>query len=235
MPLPPVPVDSDETPNSVLQSTFYNQVERNDVRLEVLEKAGNLQTNDIIVQTVTNGDTTHVPSGDAVFDYVATELVALLTGSVTDGDTTHAPTSNAVFDALVALLTSSVTNGDTTHAPTSDAVFDAIAAATAGVPVVTAWIAVSFSNSWVDYGSGYQVAQYRKNGDVVELRGLIKNGTLGSSAFTLPVGFRPPATIEFGTSLSVSYIDINTTGTFVPTGGSNAQCNLDGIAFSITT
>jgi hypothetical protein len=33
--------------------------------------------------------------------------------------------------------------------------------------------------------------QYRKNGDLVELRGFIAGGTIGAPAFILPVGFRP--------------------------------------------
>jgi len=49
-----------------------------------------------------------------------------------------------------------------------------------------------FTNSWVNYSIGYhQEAQYRRIGDVVELRGMIKSGTIGSAALTLPVGFRP--------------------------------------------
>ncbi len=73
----------------------------------------------------------------------------LITQTITDGDIDHAPSSDAVFDALADieasvtdLLTQSVTDGDTTHAPSSDAVYDAIQAATAGavfdanIPVV---------------------------------------------------------------------------------------------------
>jgi hypothetical protein len=67
-----IPVPSSEPANAVTQSTFYNQIVRDGERVAVLEKSGNLQTNDILVQSVTNGDTTHAPSGDAVFDALAT-------------------------------------------------------------------------------------------------------------------------------------------------------------------
>lgn len=61
----------------------------------------------------------------------------------------------------------------------------------------TGWTAVTFQNSWANYGGAFQTAQYRRVGDIVELRGLVRNGTAGTSIFTLPAGFRPPATQIF--------------------------------------
>jgi hypothetical protein len=61
----------------------------------------------------------------------------------------------------------------------------------------TAWTAVTYANSWVDYGGGYQGVQYRKNGDNVEIRGAMKNGNSLTTCFTLPSGFRPPASSIF--------------------------------------
>lgn len=122
--MPSVPVSSEEPANSVLQSTFWDDIVSVAQRTGVLEKAANLQSNDILVQTVTNGDATHAPSSDAVFDFVADALSDFLATTVVDGDTTHAPTGNAVFDAIAALLTGAVANGDTSHAPSADAVFD---------------------------------------------------------------------------------------------------------------
>lgn len=58
------------------------------------------------------------------------------------------------------------------------------------------WIPVTFQNAWVDYGPPYQTAQYAIGQDNwVHVRGLIKNGTFANPAFTLPVGFRPPANL----------------------------------------
>lgn len=51
----------------------------------------------------------------------------------------------------------------------------------------------AFTNSWVNFDATTTPgAQFRKTpwGDV-QLRGLIKSGTLGTDAFTLPVGYRP--------------------------------------------
>lgn len=60
----------------------------------------------VVAQTIVNGDLTHAPSGNAVFDGLAlkantADLVStLLIDSIADSDITHAPTRNAVFDAL---------------------------------------------------------------------------------------------------------------------------------------
>ena len=58
------------------------------------------------------------------------------------------------------------------------------------------WQTVSFEHSWVNYGGSYGNAAYMKDAfGVVHLRGMIKSGTVGSSAFTLPAGCRPPAQV----------------------------------------
>ena len=60
---------------------------------------------------------------------------------------------------------------------------------------VGAWANVTFENSWADYHTGtYGFCQYRKVGDMVQVRGLINGGVTNTTAFTLPVGFRPPFT-----------------------------------------
>lgn len=61
----------------------------------------------------------------------------------------------------------------------------------------TAWTALTLLNSWVNFGGSQQTAQYRKVGDVVQVRGLVKSGAANTVAFNLPAGFRPPADLEF--------------------------------------
>ena len=57
---------------------------------------------------------------------------------------------------------------------------------------VESWISPSFQNGWVNYGGSYEPAGYYKDKfGVVYIKGLVKNGTLSSSIFTLPVGYRP--------------------------------------------
>jgi hypothetical protein len=56
----------------------------------------------------------------------------------------------------------------------------------------TAWTAVTYQNSWVDYSTAsYGPTQVRRVGDWVEGRGLIKGGADATVAFTLDVGLRP--------------------------------------------
>jgi hypothetical protein len=134
---------------------------------------------------------------------------------------------------------------------------------TNGIGTVAAvpWTSVTgFSNGWINYGSVFQTAQYRKIGDVVTLRGLIKSGTVGSSAFTLPAGYRPPARlIHHGTTARSSTwttgaasagtahnhtftitdyavrITVDTDGTVVPYSTIISEyISLDGVSFSVT-
>lgn len=95
----------------------------------------------------------------------------------------------------------------------------------------TAWTAVTFQNGWSNFGGGYQAAQYRKIGDVVQVRGLIKSGTVGSAAFTLPAGFRPVldesrAVISNGV---FGALYINAAGIVTPFVGSNVSFQVDAI------
>lgn len=73
-----------------------------------------------VVQTITNGDTTHSPSSDAVFDALATKSDVGHTHVAADiTDFASAAQSAAVDDAIV--------NGVTDVAPSQNAVFDALA------------------------------------------------------------------------------------------------------------
>lgn len=100
----------------------------------------------------------------------------------------------------------------------------------------SAWTAVTFTNSWVNFGGTDQVAQYRKVGDVVELRGSIKTGTIGNAAFTLPSGFRPPADTPFGVESNAAHgrVTITSAGVVTPDVGNTARVVLNGIRFSVT-
>lgn len=54
-----------------------------------------------------------------------------------------------------------------------------------------AWINATLENGWVSYGTSWYPASYMKDSDgFVHLRGLIKSGTLGATALTLPAGYR---------------------------------------------
>lgn len=102
---------------------------------------------------------------------------------------------------------------------------------------VTSWTQPTLLNSWVDFGGAYALAAYRKVGDVVELRGLIKSGSTNAAAFTLPTGFRPPAELIYAvaTSTGPANIAVQADGdVFIPTGVSTTYVSLAGISFSVT-
>jgi hypothetical protein len=61
----------------------------------------------------------------------------------------------------------------------------------------TPWTDVTFENGWSNHGTPYGDIQYRRAGDMVQIRGG-GDGSLGVTAFTLPYGFRPPYTLEMG-------------------------------------
>lgn len=77
------------------------------------------------------------------------------------------------------------------------------------------WTAVTFQNSWVNYGGSFANAAYRLLPDGrVELRGLVKGGTLNANIFILPTGLRPAETLLFTVSCQTNLgrLDITATG-----------------------
>lgn len=79
------------------------------------------------------------------------------------------------------------------------------------------WVTPTLAGSFVQ---STPPLQYRRRGDVVELRGVTNTGTTGT-VFTLPEGFRPPVTTLRFTGTPVSTISIATTGVVsVTTSGS---------------
>jgi hypothetical protein len=88
----------------------------------------------------------------------------------------------------------------------------------------TNWITPSLINGWVDYGGGFSPPQYRRINNTVHIQGLVKDGTIYGSIFTLPDGFRPPRRLIFNTmanSASARY-DIYADGSCVHQSGSTA-------------
>lgn len=106
-------------------------------------------------------------------------------------------------------------------------------------PPAPSWRSASFINSWVDYQPGTeQETQFRREGtDRVLLRGLARAGTLGSGAFTLPVGYRPNRNLHFPSVANGAdaYTKVDTNGVVTPQNGSNVWFSFAGIAFEATT
>jgi hypothetical protein len=93
----------------------------------------------------------------------------------------------------------------------------------------------AFTASWVAYGPPYANPSFTLLPDgFVTLHGVIKSGTIGSSAFTLPPGYRPSAPIPFAVVSNGVFgrVDVGADGTVTPISpSSNLSVVLDQIRF----
>lgn len=55
----------------------------------------------------------------------------------------------------------------------------------------TTWTNLTLVNGWANLGGGNETFQYRKVGDMVQIRGMITGGAWNTTVATLPTGFRP--------------------------------------------
>lgn len=101
-------------------------------------------------------------------------------------------------------------------------------------------IAVTYQNSWVDWGAPYQGARYwRDKNGVVHIDGLIKSGSVTATAtiFTLPAGYRPAANLIFmvgsGAGFAASRLDVLPSGAVQvgAAGWSNSLASISGVSF----
>ena len=105
-----------------------------------------------------------------------------------------------------------------------------------GTTQQSAWTAVTFAGTWVDFGAPWQVAQYRRRGDDVQIRGAIKSGTINTAAFTLPAGFRPPADLAFTADAAgaLGILTVTSAGVVTPLSGGTTFFTIN-CQFSTTT
>jgi hypothetical protein len=80
-----------------------------------------------------------------------------------------------------------------------------------------AWTGVAFAANCANWGAGYQTVQYRKVGDIVQVRGTFGVAVLfpaGTALFTLPAGFRPPAQVQLASVVgpAVNVYEVNAAG-----------------------
>lgn len=102
-----------------------------------------------------------------------------------------------------------------------------------------AWTTVaSFSGTWVDYHTTSD-PQWAPSSYVIDamgwvhLRGMVQNGTINTTAFVLPVGYRPGFSHLFApnTSAGLGRLDIRSDGSVIPVSGGTGFFSLDGISF----
>ncbi len=97
----------------------------------------------------------------------------------------------------------------------------------------------AFQNGWVNYGQRPAMF-YKDAAGVVHLTGLVKSGTIGTTAFTLPAGYRPSTTVGAASlcrfvcvtsPLAAGVVQIYGEGYVELTTGSNIYYDLSGISF----
>ncbi len=87
----------------------------------------------------------------------------------------------------------------------------------------------AFENSWVNFGGVEVTAAFRRVGDVVQIQGTVKSGTITAAVFTLPAEYRPSGDLIFATDTSVTTharLDVESDGSVVAKTGSNAYYSL---------
>jgi hypothetical protein len=96
-----------------------------------------------------------------------------------------------------------------------------------------AWTAPTYTNAWVDFGGTYRGGGYRLIGTQVYIRGVIKGGAITSSAWTMPVGYRPQLDQQFATVSNnlFGFAIVNQAGQVICQAGSNLAFSLNGIVF----
>lgn len=95
----------------------------------------------------------------------------------------------------------------------------------------TGWIAPALLNGWVNYsapGTGFAPCGYRKIGNIVFLRGLLKSGT-ANLMFTLPAGYRPAWLMLLGIEAGGAHgrVDIAANGDVTRVAGGNAYIQIE--------
>ena len=113
------------------------------------------------------------------------------------------------------------------------------AGALAAIPEVTnvgSAGAPPFEGSWVDSGDGdNDPAGYTIINNVVYLVGVVKSGVIGTTVFTLPIGYRPSKrkVLTCVSNGGLGVITILATGEVQVTVGNILGVSLDGIAFVV--
>lgn len=92
------------------------------------------------------------------------------------------------------------------------------------------WISPPGLNGWNNYGAPWQTCQYRKVGDIVQIRGLVAGGTIGLAVFNLPAGFRPPGQLLWATDTNPNAhgrLEVETGGNVIARTGSNTYFSIN--------
>jgi len=147
-----------------------------------------------------------------------------------------------VREQVIATVTSSTrptgTEGRLIYETDTNAYYVHTGSAWIGIAGEVPWIGVSYSNGWADTAS-YQGVEYRRVGDVVQVRGRMGTGDSTDIAFTLPTGYRPPASfsvqsVNSNSTPGVALLNVSSGGTVVPYFGGATVAIACNFRFSLT-
>ncbi len=96
------------------------------------------------------------------------------------------------------------------------------------------WKNATLLGTWVSFGAGEDPASYSRTASgLIICRGVVKFGTVPSSIFVFPVGFRPGNARRFAvvSNAAFGYVMIISDGTLSLQVGNNAYVDLSGICF----
>jgi hypothetical protein len=96
------------------------------------------------------------------------------------------------------------------------------------------WLAPAYEHSWK--AKAGSLVGYRKQGNVVRLRGRIESGETSQAAFTLPAGFRPTQQAYQGViqgGVVMGFLIVETSGAVVPGTEGAKTPSLDGVTFTV--
>jgi hypothetical protein len=100
-----------------------------------------------------------------------------------------------------------------------------------------AWTAPTLLNSWVNFGSGFQNARYRRDANgTIHIQGLVKSGSAANAIiFTLPSGYRPAGSLIFsGRSVAGSTdFRIGSDGNVLHSSGGSTTWNSITVSFQL--
>lgn len=81
----------------------------------------------------------------------------------------------------------------------------------------------AFQGAWANTGAPHEVARFWKDPmGIVHIEGMITAGVINTVAFTLPAGYRPRATLRWGTSGNSAFavLEVQSDGDVLPLSGS---------------
>lgn len=98
-------------------------------------------------------------------------------------------------------------------------------------------LGANFAGTWTNFGGGLSVAAYYRDPfGVVHLKGQVAGGTVGTTIYGLPPGYRPSERLDVAVGTAAgdgaSTVSLMTNGTIVPAvAAGNTRVSLDGVTF----